>query len=84
MNREVLEFAFFRNLYKRTIKVRKENTDIHKSYTNDLCYEIKFGNHVKNKNNFFIKQNLFFFGKIYIFKISKNSVASKFVCRGRY
>ena len=27
---------------------------------NDLCYEIQFENRVKNKNNFFIKQNTFF------------------------
>ena len=27
---------------------------------NDLRYEIKFENHVKDKNNFFIKQNIAF------------------------
>ena len=27
----------------------------------DLRYEIKFENHVKDKNNFFIKQNIFLF-----------------------
>ena len=27
---------------------------------NDLRYAVKFENHVKNKNNFFIKQNIFF------------------------
>ena len=26
----------------------------------DLCYEVKFENHVKDKNNFFIKQNISF------------------------
>ena len=25
-----------------------------------ICYAVKFENHVKNKNNFFIKQNIFF------------------------
>ena len=27
---------------------------------NDLCYEIKFGNCVKDKTEFFIKQNIAF------------------------
>ena len=27
---------------------------------NDLCYEIKFENHVKDKNNFFINWNIAF------------------------
>ena len=30
---------------------------------NDLRYDIKFENHVKDKNNFFFKQNVFFFFK---------------------
>ena len=39
-----------RNRYKRPTKIWKENT------VYDLRYEIKFENHVKDKNNFFIKQ----------------------------
>ena len=53
---------------------------------NDLNHEIKFQRRVKNKNNFFIKQNIHFLfqtkkklilGK-YFFKIPKNSIASVF------
>ena len=53
---------------------------------NDLRYEIKFENCVKDKNNFFIKRNIaFFLTKIYFilgdifFKIPKNLVTSEFV-----
>ena len=53
---------------------------------NDLCYAVKFENHVKNKNNFFIKQNIsfylnhFFFysSKSFFFMSPKNSIASAF------
>ena len=49
---------------------------------NDLHYEIKFENYVKDKNNFFIKWNIVFFSwtKIYFilgdifFKIPKNLI----------
>ena len=59
---------------------------------NDLCYELKFENCVKDKNNFFISETLlFFFEKKFIFfsetyflKIPKNLVTSAFFCRGRY
>ena len=33
---------------------------------NDLCYEIKFQNCVKDKNNFFIKRNILFLEQKYI------------------
>ena len=52
---------------------------------NDLCYEIKFDNCVKDKSNFFIQQNIAFF-LTYIcfilgtcfFKIPKNLITSAF------
>ena len=47
------------------------------STVNDLRHKNKFENRVKNKSNFFIKQNVSFLNKnIYIFKIHKNSIAS--------
>ena len=54
---------------------------------NDLRYEIKFENCVKDKNNFFIKRIIAFLSwtKIYfilggiLFKITKNLVTSAFV-----
>ena len=57
----------------------------------DLRYAVKFENHVKNKNNFFIKRNISFFlnqiffilGKAF-FMSPKNSIDSAFFCRGRY
>ena len=53
---------------------------------NDLHYEIKFENRMKDKNNFFIKRNIVFFFKqkyilfleTYIFKIPGNLIASAF------
>ena len=53
---------------------------------NDLLYEIKFENCVKDKNNFFIKQKLLFFLEqkyilfleTYFFKIPKNLITSAF------
>ena len=52
---------------------------------NDLCYEIKFDNCVKDKSNFFIQQNIaFFLTKICFilgtcfFKIPKNLITSAF------
>ena len=49
---------------------------------NDLCYAVKFENHGENKNNFFIKHNIFFFkpiffilGKVFFLSL-KNSIAS--------
>ena len=53
----------------------------------DLCYEIKFENHVKDKNDFFIKRNISFlflkqkyilFLQTYFFKIPKNLTPSEF------
>ena len=68
--------------YEMRIQKSVDNT------VNDLCHEIKFENLVKNKNNFFTKQNIFllFFKKIHIIfifgkvflKIPKNSIASAF------
>ena len=51
---------------------------------NDLRYENKFENHVKEKNNFFIKRNIAFlfsikyilFLETYFLKIPKNLLAS--------
>ena len=53
---------------------------------NDLHYETKFENRVKDKNNFFIKRNSAFLKKsryilfleTYFFKIPKNSIVSAF------
>ena len=53
---------------------------------NDLRYEIKFENRVKDKNKFFIQRNIVFafkqkyilFLETYFFKTSKNLVASAF------
>ena len=48
-----------------------------------MCYEIKFKNCVQDKNNFFIKRNIFFLEQKYIlflethfFKIPKNLITS--------
>ena len=41
-------------------KLWKQNTDICDNTVNDLLYEIKFESYVKDKNNFFIKQNIAF------------------------
>ena len=53
---------------------------------NDLCYEIKFDDCVKDKSNFFIQQNIaFFLTKICFilgtcfFKIPKNLITSAFL-----
>ena len=60
---------------------------------NDLHYEIKFENCVKDKNNFFIKRNIAFLswtkiypilGDTFFFKIPKNLITSAFFCLGRY
>ena len=40
--------------YEKRIQTSVDNT------VNDLYYEIKFENHVKVKNNFFIKRNIAF------------------------
>ena len=53
---------------------------------NDLHYEIKVENRVKDKNNFFIKQNIDFlswtkyilFSETYFFKIPKNLITSAY------
>ena len=66
--------------YEQRIQTSVDNT------VNDLRYEIKFENCVKDKNNFFIKQNIaflswtkihFILGDIF-FKISKNFFTSAF------
>ena len=44
----------------RKRKVWNENTDIKGNTVNDLRYEIKFENCVKDKNKFFIKRNIAF------------------------
>ena len=57
---------------------------------NDLRYEIKFENCVKDKNNFSIKWKIAFlswakiFLETYFFKIPKNLITSAFFCQGRY
>ena len=48
---------------------------------NDLRYEIKFENRVKDKINFFIKRNIFLNKntlEMYFFKIRKNLIVSAF------
>ena len=72
--------------YEMRTKTSVDNT------VNDLRYEIKFESSVKDKNNFFIKQNIAFLSwtKIYFIleenfpKIPKNLITSAFFCRGRY
>ena len=59
---------------------------------NDLLYEVKFENCVKDKNNFFIKRKLLFFLEqkyisfleTYFFKIPMNLITSAFFWRGRF
>ena len=41
-------------IYEKRIQTSVNNT------VNNLRHEIKLQNHVKNKNNFFIKQNIYF------------------------
>ena len=62
--------------YEKRIQTSVDNT------VNDLHYEIKFENCVKDKNNLFIKRKLFFFKQKYILflqtyfcKIPKNLIA---------
>ena len=63
MNREGLTFSMFfflelnireQKKYEKRMQTSVDNT------VNDLCYEIKFENCVKDKNNFFIKRNIAF------------------------
>ena len=49
--------------YKTRIQTSVDNT------VNDLCYEIKFENCVKNENNFVIKWNISFLFKAKIYFI---------------
>ena len=63
--------------YEKGIKTSVDNT------LNDLRYEIKFENCVKDKNNFFIKWNIAFlswtkilFLETYFLKIPKNFITS--------
>ena len=100
MNREGLVFLFFflfllvNSCYVPFEKYEKRIQTCVNNTVNDLCHGIKFENRVKNRNNFFIKQNIYFLflnnilkyikykiyffilGKVFFFKISKNSVAS--------
>ena len=65
--------------YEKRIQTSVDNT------VNDLRYEIKFENCVKDKNNFFVKKhffsflnkNIFIFGDMF-FKIPKNLITSAF------
>ena len=67
--------------YEKRMQTSVDNT------VNDLCYEIKFENRVKVKNNFFIKRNIAFlfqtkyilFLERYLLKIPKNLIASVFL-----
>ena len=59
---------------------------------NDLHYEIKFENCIKDKNNFLVRETLLFlleqkfilFLETYFLKIPQNLITSAFFCRGRY
>ena len=60
---------------------------------NDLRYEVKFENCVKDKNKlfflsetllFFLEQKYILFSETYVFKIPKNLITSTFFCPGRY
>ena len=76
--------SLLRNWYKRIKYENRIQTSVDNT-VNDLQYEIKVENRVKDKNNFFIKRNiafLFFWKNIFysrrhiFFKISKNLIAS--------
>ena len=92
MNREQLIVSVFCFL-ETDIRVQKSMTREYrhlwiKIYTvNDLHYEIKFENRVKDKNSFFIKRNIsfqfetkihFLFLETYFLKIPKNLIALAF------
>ena len=54
----------------RLLEIKIEYRHLWMNTVNDLRYEIKFENRVKDKNNFLIKRNisfLFFFKKIFLF-----------------
>ena len=71
--------------YEKMMQASVDNAE------NDLRLEIKFENQVKNKINFFRKQNIFFF-KNYVLFSSWKSIFLRFLttqwsclfCRGRY
>ena len=50
-------FHFLEADIREQKKYKKRNVD---NAVNHLHYEMKFENHVKDKNNFFIKQNIAF------------------------
>ena len=73
---------FLRDWYKRTEKYEMRTETSMDNTVNDMRYEIKFENSVKDKNNFFIKQStaflswtkIYFIVEIYFFKIPKNLI----------
>ena len=80
-------FPIFKTDIREQKAMKWEYRHLWLNTVNDLRYEIKFENRMKNKNHFFIKWNISFFKKKkqkYIlflklfFKISKNLIASAF------
>ena len=92
MNREKLTLSLYSFLRQQRKYEMRTQTSMNNT-VNDLHYEIKFENSVKDKNNFFIRRNIAFFfleqkyilfSETYFFKIPKNIITSALFFRGRY
>ena len=92
MNREKLTLSLYSFLRQQRKYEMRTQTSMNNT-VNDLHYEVKFENSVKDKNNFFIRRNIAFFfleqkyilfSETYFFKIPKNIITSALFCRGRY
>ena len=53
-------FYFLETDIREQKGMKREYRQLWINTVNDLRYEIKFENHVKDKNNFFIKWNIYF------------------------
>ena len=86
MNRERLTLLLCSILETDIKKYEMKTQTSGDDAVNDLRYEIKFENCLKEKINFCIKQNIAFPSRRHIFfKISNNLITSAFFfCRGRY
>ena len=60
-------FHFFETDIRKQKKYEKRMQTSVDNTVNDLCYEIKFENRVKDKNNFLLSETLLFFFKQNIF-----------------
>ena len=76
-------FRFLETDIREQKSIKREYRHLWMNTVNDLRYEIKFENCLKDKINFFIKRNIFFkqnyisFFEMYFFKIPKNLIASE-------